>query len=63
MGWVVAVEDLAIVERRLGRAGVDGNRHRPDGRLERQIGCECRYERRNQNEPTHQELFHATPPV
>lgn len=31
LGWVVAVDDLAPVEQRLGRAGVDGNRHRPDG--------------------------------
>jgi len=31
LGWVVAVDDLAPVEARLGRLGVDGNRHRPDG--------------------------------
>jgi hypothetical protein len=31
LGWVVAVDDLAPVEARLGRAGVPGNRHRPDG--------------------------------
>ena len=31
LGWVVAVDDLAPVEQRLGRPGVDGNRHRPDG--------------------------------
>jgi hypothetical protein len=40
LGWVVAVDDLGPVEARLGRAGVDGHRHRPDG-LElrwRQIG-------------------------
>jgi hypothetical protein len=31
LGWVVAVDDLAPVEARLGRAGVDGRRRRPDG--------------------------------
>jgi hypothetical protein len=31
LGWVVAVDDLAPVERRLGRPAVPGNRHRPDG--------------------------------
>ncbi|MDN5894873.1 MAG: VOC family protein [Nocardioides sp.] len=31
MGWVVAVDDIAPVEQRLGRQAVDGNRHRPDG--------------------------------
>jgi hypothetical protein len=31
LGWVVSVKDLAPVEVRLGRPGVDGNRHRPDG--------------------------------
>lgn len=31
LGWVVAVDDLAPVETRLGRAAVDGNRTRPDG--------------------------------
>ncbi len=31
LGWVVAVDDLAPVEQRLGREGVAGNRHRPDG--------------------------------
>lgn len=31
LGWVVAVDDLAPVERRLGREAVPGNRHRPDG--------------------------------
>jgi hypothetical protein len=31
LGWVVAVEDLVPVERRLGREAVPGNRHRPDG--------------------------------
>jgi hypothetical protein len=31
LGWVVAVDDIAAVERRLGRAAVPGNRHRPDG--------------------------------
>jgi Glyoxalase-like domain len=31
LGWVVAVDDIAPLERRLGREAVDGNRHRPDG--------------------------------
>lgn len=31
LGWVVAVDDLEPVEKRLERAGVPGNRHRPDG--------------------------------
>jgi hypothetical protein len=31
LGWVVAIDDLAPVEERLGRAAVPGNRHRPDG--------------------------------
>ena len=31
MGWVVAVDDLAPHEARLGREAVNGNRHRPDG--------------------------------
>ena len=31
LGWVVAVDDIAIPERRLGREAVVGNRHRPDG--------------------------------
>lgn len=31
MGWVVAVEDIAPLEQRLGREAVKGNRHRPDG--------------------------------
>jgi hypothetical protein len=31
LGWVVAVDDLAPVEARLGREAVPGNRHRPDG--------------------------------
>jgi len=40
LGWVVAVDDLTVIEQRLGRAAVDGNRHRPDGELLRwrQIG-------------------------
>ena len=40
LGWVVAVDDIAIVEDRLGREAVAGNRHRPDGTelLWRQIG-------------------------
>ncbi len=31
LGWVVATDDLAAVEKRLGRPAVAGNRHRPDG--------------------------------
>jgi len=31
LGWVVAVDDIAVAERRLGREAVVGNRHRPDG--------------------------------
>ncbi len=31
LGWVVAVDDLAPIEKRLGRPSVPGNRHRPDG--------------------------------
>jgi hypothetical protein len=31
LGWVVAVDDIGVVERRLGRESVVGNRHRPDG--------------------------------
>jgi hypothetical protein len=31
LGWVVAVDDFAVIERRLGREAVDGNRWRPDG--------------------------------
>jgi hypothetical protein len=31
LGWVVAVDDIAGVEQRLGREAVPGNRHRPDG--------------------------------
>lgn len=31
LGWVVAVDDLAPYEQRLGRAAVDGSRYRPDG--------------------------------
>ena len=30
-GWVVAVTDLALAERRLGREPMRGNRRRPDG--------------------------------
>jgi len=40
LGWVVAVDDIAPIEERLGRAAVNGNRHRPDGTelLWKQIG-------------------------
>ena len=31
LGWVVAVDDITVVEHRLGREAVIGNRHRPDG--------------------------------
>jgi len=31
LAWVVAVDDLAPIEQRLGRSAVDGSRHRPDG--------------------------------
>jgi hypothetical protein len=31
LGWVVAVDDIAPIERRLGRPAVDGHRQRPDG--------------------------------
>ena len=31
LGWVVAVDDIAPHEARLGREAVNGNRHRPDG--------------------------------
>lgn len=33
LGWVVAVDDLPEVERRIGRHAVDGFRHLPDGSL------------------------------
>jgi len=40
LGWVVAVDDISVVEARLGRSAVKGNRHRPDGTelLWKQIG-------------------------
>jgi hypothetical protein len=31
LGWVVAVDDIAVIEQRLGREAAKGNRHRPDG--------------------------------
>src|SRR3954449_3005442 len=31
LGWVVAVDDISVLEQRLGREAVHGNRHRPDG--------------------------------
>src|SRR3954453_19577948 len=31
LGWVVAVDDIAALEHRLGREAVGGNRDRPDG--------------------------------
>ena len=40
LGWVVAVDDLAPIEQRLGREAVKGNRYLPDGTelLWKQIG-------------------------
>lgn len=40
LGWVVAVKDISVVEKRLGREAAHGNRHRPDGTelLWKQIG-------------------------
>lgn len=40
LGWVVSVEDMSEIERRIGRHAVPGNRRRPDGiNMEwRQIG-------------------------
>jgi hypothetical protein len=32
LGWVVAVDDISVVEARLGREAANGNRHRPDGK-------------------------------
>ncbi|MGZ4443244.1 MAG: VOC family protein [Nocardioidaceae bacterium] len=31
LGWVVSVDDIVKIEKRLGRDSVQGNRHRPDG--------------------------------
>jgi Glyoxalase-like domain len=31
LGWVVAVDDVTVVESRLGRSAVEGHRRRPDG--------------------------------
>jgi hypothetical protein len=33
LGWVVAVDDLAPIERRLGRPAIEGHRHLPNGNL------------------------------
>jgi hypothetical protein len=33
LGWVVAVDDLEPMERRLGRPAIEGHRHLPDGNL------------------------------
>jgi hypothetical protein len=32
LGWVISVDDITELETRLGRAAVDGNRWRPDGK-------------------------------
>ena len=32
LGWVVGVDDISVVENRLGREAADGYRHRPDGK-------------------------------
>ena len=31
LGWVIAVDDLAPIEQRVGRAAIEGHRHLPDG--------------------------------
>jgi len=31
LGWVISVPDITVLEDRLGRQAVDGNRFRPDG--------------------------------
>jgi hypothetical protein len=33
LGWVVAIEDMAEVETRIGRQAIEGHRHLPDGTL------------------------------
>jgi Glyoxalase-like domain len=33
LGWVIAVDDLAPVEERIGRSPIEGQRHLPDGTL------------------------------
>ena len=40
LGWVVAVDDISVLEQQLGREAVKGNRHRPDGTelLWKQVG-------------------------
>ena len=40
LGWVVSVDDISVLEQRLGREAVKGNRHRPDGTelLWKQVG-------------------------
>ena len=40
LGWVIAVDDITVLEQRLGRESVAGNRRRPDGTelLWKQIG-------------------------
>jgi hypothetical protein len=32
LGWVVSVDDISVLETRLGRSAVEGNRWRPDGK-------------------------------
>jgi hypothetical protein len=31
--WVVAIDDASKIEKRLGRAAVDGHRTKPDGKV------------------------------
>jgi hypothetical protein len=31
VGWVMSVDDITVIEQRLGSPAVQGNRHRPDG--------------------------------
>lgn len=33
LGWVIVVDDISVIEQRLGRQSVPGSRHFPDGRL------------------------------
>jgi hypothetical protein len=42
LGWVIAVDDVAPLEARLGRSAIEGSRHLPDGTLLRwqQLGVQ-----------------------